>query len=62
MRGRRSPRSDFWAVVGGVLLLVIVLAMVAGGIYLRYFAPCDAAAHFLPIKEMPSRCFTFIRH
>jgi hypothetical protein len=57
---RRRRQENALAAAGAVLLAVFVLGLIALSIWIHFFASCGHIG-WLPAKEMPSRCYTFVR-
>jgi hypothetical protein len=58
---RRRRRQDALAVLGGVAFLLLIVAFIALSVWIHFFASCGHIG-WLPAKEMPARCYSFVRH
>ena len=58
---RRYLRSSSGDVIGGILFLLAIAFFIGISIWVHFFASCGHIG-WLPAKEMPARCYTFVRH
>lgn len=56
----RSRASDWWTAVGVALFTVLVVIGIGFSVWARYYAPCHALG-WMPVKDVPARCLTFVR-
>ena len=54
---RRTSGDDLL----GPLFFLVVFLIIAFSVYVHFFAPCHVIG-WLPAKDVPSRCFSIMRH
>lgn len=46
--------------IGVIAFVILFVLCLVGSIWFRYMAPCKDMG-FLPVKDVPARCITFVR-